>query len=100
MTYRRKPCEKGALHRQLILSATAPCIIHGVRIALRAGGVSLLPAVALIQTGPQTRMYTSTHTPTHRHTHTHNFTITSLCLLLHRVCLIHIHRVKATYNSM
>lgn len=55
----RKPCEKGALHRELILSATVPSIIHGVRIALRAGGVSLLTAVTRTQT--DTRMDTRTH---------------------------------------
>lgn len=41
----RKPCEKGAFHRELIPSATTASIIHGVGIALRAGGASLLPAV-------------------------------------------------------
>lgn len=51
----RKPCEKGAFHRELIPSATTLSIIHAVRIALRAGGVSLLPAVA--RTQAEARIY-------------------------------------------
>lgn len=70
VTHRRKPCEKGALHRELIPSATALSIIHGVRIALRAGGVSLLPAV--------TRTQTVRHTHKHINTHIHKLSPTFL----------------------
>lgn len=56
---RRKPCEKGAFHRELIPFAVTLSIIHGVRIALRARGVSLLPAVTWTQAKARTYLFTT-----------------------------------------
>lgn len=69
VTHRRKPCEKGALYRELILSVTALSIIHGARIALRARGVSLLTAIAC------------THCQTLKHIHKRLLTTSPLCVV-------------------
>lgn len=76
VTHGRKPCEKGALHRELILCVEAIFIIHVVRIALLAGGVSLLPAVTHMETDKQT------HEQTNKHTHTHRLITTRLVFIL------------------